>query len=40
MRGYQAGGSNGLPPIKLYEIESLDDISNKIKLHGTALFEN
>jgi hypothetical protein len=39
MRGYQAGGREGLPQIKVYEIDDLEEIAQYVGIHGTELFD-
>ena len=40
MRGYQAGGKDGLPEIKVYEIDDLEEIAQYVSLHGKELFDS
>lgn len=39
MRGYQAGGSEGLPPITVHEITDLDDITKIVNINGDEIFD-
>jgi hypothetical protein len=39
MRGYQAGGSGGLPPIAVHEITDLDDITKVVNINGKEIFD-
>lgn len=39
MRGYQAGGTEGLPAITVHEISNLDDITKFVNINGKEIFD-